>query len=200
MRWAAAGVALVVFATITAAAPREPPRATVGAQSAAVSAPSEVRSFRSVRSYVAVAEPIRLRIADAGVDTPLQRLGRAPDGSIEVPTDFAMAGWFAEGVRPGEPGPAVVLGHVDSRRGPAVFYRLARLTVGADVVVDRADGSTVGFRVSRVLRVPKADFPTALVYAPTLEPSLRLVTCGGSFDRARRSYLDNVIVYADPVA
>jgi hypothetical protein len=204
MRWAAAGVALVVitvvFATITSAAPRDPPRVHEGEQSAAPSVPSAVRSFRSVRSYVAVAEPIRLRITAADVDTPLQRLGRAPDGSIEVPTDFALAGWFAEGARPGQPGPAVILGHVDSRSGPAVFYRLARLPVGADVLVDRADGSAIGFRVSRVLRVPKAGFPTDLVYAPTLEPSLRLVTCGGSFDRARRSYVDNVIVYADPPA
>jgi Sortase domain len=202
MRWATAGVALVVFAvmfaTITAAAPGDPPRVHDGKQSSAPSVPSTVRSFRSVRSYVAVAEPIRLRIAAGGVDTLLQQLGRAPDGSIQVPTNFALAGWFAEGVRPGQPGPAVILGHVDSRSGPAVFYRLARLAVGADVLVDRADGSTIGFRVSRVLRVPKADFPVDLVYAPTLEPSLRLVTCGGSFDRARRSYVDNVIVYADP--
>jgi hypothetical protein len=142
MRWAAAGVALVVitvvFATVTSAAPRDPPRVHDGEQSAAPSVPSAVRSFRSVRSYVAVAEPIRLRIAAAEVDTPLQRLGRTPDGSTEVPTDFALAGWFAEGVRPGQPGPAVILGHVDSRSGPAVFYRLARLAVGADVLVDRA--------------------------------------------------------------
>jgi hypothetical protein len=81
-----------------------------------------------------------------------------------------------------------------------VFYRLARLPVGADVLVDRADGSSVGFRVSEVLHVPKAEFPTDLVYAPTLEPSLRLLTCGGGFDRARRSYMDNVVVYADPPA
>jgi hypothetical protein len=79
-----------------------------------------------------------------------------------------------------------------------VFYRLARLPVGAEVLVDRADGSTVDFRVRSMQHVAKTAFPTDLVYAPTLEPSLRLVTCGGLFDHTRSSYLDNVIVYADP--
>jgi sortase (surface protein transpeptidase) len=133
------------------------------------------------------------------VDTRLQRLGRSVDLSIEVPADFGVAGWFAEGPRPGQSGPAVILGHLDSRTGPGVFSGLAWLRSGAEVLVDRADGSTVGFRVSRMQRVPKAAFPTELVYGPTLEPSLRLVTCGGSFDQATGSYRDNVIVYADPV-
>jgi hypothetical protein len=162
-------------------------------------APRSMDSFRSVRSYNDVAEPVRLRIPSAGVDTRLQRLGRSVDLSIEVPADFGVAGWFAEGPRPGQSGPAVILGHLDSRTGPGVFSGLAGLRSGAEVLVDRADGSTVGFRVSRMQRVPKAAFPTELVYGPTLEPSLRLVTCGGSFDQATGSYRDNVIVYADPV-
>ncbi|MDT7579731.1 MAG: hypothetical protein QOK35_995, partial [Pseudonocardiales bacterium] len=165
---------------------------------ASTAEPPTAGTFRSVRSYVDVAEPVRLRIPAAGVDTPLVRLGRAPDGSIEVPARFDEAGWFAEGPRPGQPGPAVVLGHVDSRTGPAMFYRVAALPRGAQIVVDRADGSTVAFRVSGTQRVPKVEFPTDLVYGPTLEPSLRLVTCGGSFDRATGTYRDNVIVYADP--
>ena len=80
------------------------------------------------------------------------------------------------------------------------MYRVAALPRDAQVLVDRADGSTVGFRVSGTQRVPKVDFPTDRVYGPTLEPSLRLVTCGGSFDRVRGTYQDNVIVYADPAA
>jgi sortase (surface protein transpeptidase) len=145
-----------------------------------------------------VAEPVRLRVPAAEVDTRLQQLGRAEDGSIQAPTDFGMAGWFAEGPRPGEAGPAVLLGHLDSRTGPGVFLRLPRLAPGAEVAVDRADGSTVRFRVTKTLQVPKARFPTEVVYGPTLAPSLRLVTCGGSFDRAAGHYQDNVIVYADP--
>jgi sortase (surface protein transpeptidase) len=179
---AAAGARLGIPAAATAAADPAPPTDGV----------------HSVRSYDAVAEPVRLRIPAAGVDTPLVRLHRAADGSVEVPTDFGVAGWYAEGPRPGQAGPAVILGHVDSRAGPAVFFRLKDLPPGAEVVVDRADGSTVAFRVRSTLRVPKLEFPTDAVYGPTLEPSLRLVTCGGRFDRAARSYRDNVIVSADP--
>ena len=142
-----------------------------------------------------------MRIPAAGVDTRAAcGWASAADGSIEVPAQFDVAGWFAEGPRPGQPGPAVVLGHVDSRTGPAVFYRVARAAAGRAGLVDRADGSTVAFRVSGTQHVPKIAFPTDLVYGPTLEPSLRLVTCGGSFDRGRGSYRDNVIVYADPTA
>ena len=162
--------------------------------------PVEAQPFHSVRTYQEeVAEPVRLRIPAVRIDTPLQRLGRAADRSVEVPTDFGTAGWFADGPRPGQNGPAVILGHVDSRTGPGVFYPLARLAPGSEVLVDRADGSTAAFRVSGVMTVPKTGFPTEQVYAPTLRSSLRLVTCGGPFDHAAGSYRDNVIVSADPV-
>jgi sortase (surface protein transpeptidase) len=151
-----------------------------------------------VRTYDEVAVPIRLRIPAIHVDTPLQRLGRQPDGTIAVPDRFDVAGWYDEAARPGEPGPAVILGHVDSTAGPAVFFGLPMLPVGAVVYVDRADGSSISFRVVGQSRVPKSGFPTDLVYSPTLQPSLRLVTCGGSFDHHARSYRDNVIVYTAP--
>ena len=194
MRWravacAALGATAVVCSAIAAAAPPE---------QSPVAPPAPEPPFHSVRSYVDVAEPVRLRIPALEIDSPLTHLGVAPDRTIEVPTDFATAGWFDQGPRPGQPGPAVILGHVDSKAGPAVFYRLARLPVGAEVLVDRSDGSTIGFRVRGTQHVAKAAFPTDLVYAPTLEPALRLVTCGGVFDHSRSSYLDNVIVYADP--
>jgi hypothetical protein len=200
----AATVVTLAVASVTAVAGSQAAENTqpqLAAASTATAELPEAGTFRSVRSYADVAdvaEPVRLRIPAAGVDTPLVRLGRAADGSIEVPARFDVAGWFAEGPRPGQPGPAVVLGHVDSRTGPAVFYRVAALPRDAQVIVDRADGSTAAFRVSGTQRVPKLEFPTDLVYGPTLEPSLRLVTCGGSFDRATRNYRDNVIVYADP--
>ena len=155
--------------------------------------------FRSVRTYRAVAAPTRLRIPAAGVDTPLERLGRAADRSIALPSRPELAGWFAGGPRPGQPGPAVIIGHVDSDHAPAVFFRLRHLTPGALVTVDRADGTAARFRVTRLEQVAKAEFPTDTVYAPDLEPSLRLITCGGDFDRADRNYLDNVIVFASPV-
>ena len=202
---AAARVAIVVAIAWMLVAAATGSQVTEGTQvSPAVAStaaePPVAGTFRSVRSYAQVAEPVRVRIPAAGVDTALVRLGRAADGSIEVPARFDVAGWFDEGPRPGQPGPAVVLGHVDSRTGPAVFSQVAALPPDAQVLVDRADGSTVAFRVSGTQRVPKIEFPTGQVYGPTLEPSLRLVTCGGSFDRVKGTYRDNVIVYADPAA
>jgi sortase (surface protein transpeptidase) len=161
--------------------------------------PVEAQPFHSVRTYQEVAEPVRLRIPAVRIDTALQRLGRAADRSVEVPTDVGVAGWFADGPRPGQNGPAVILGHVDSRNGPGVFYPLAGLAPGSEILVDRADGSTAAFRVNGVATVPKTGFPTEQVYGPTLRSSLRLVTCGGPFDHAAGSYRDNVIVSADPV-
>jgi sortase (surface protein transpeptidase) len=160
--------------------------------------PPIVDSFRSTRTYQAVPVPVRLRIPAVHLDTPLQRLHRQTDGTVAVPDSPGTAGWYAEGARPGQPGPAVILGHVDSVNGPAVFFRLTELSPGADVQVDREDGSSVSFRVTGVSRVPKTRFPTDLVYSPTLQPSLQLVTCGGSFDHRARSYQDNVIVYTVP--
>lgn len=163
------------------------------------SVPIEADSFQPARDYRQVALPVRIRIPQAGVDSELVRLGRMPDGTVAVPEDYGTAGWYEEGPRPGQPGPAVILGHVDSKKeGPAVFYDLVRLPMGTEVHVDRADGSTVTFRVTGRAQVPKVLFPTDLVYGPTLEASLRLVTCGGIFDRSTGNYLDNVIVYAEP--
>jgi Sortase domain len=155
-------------------------------------------SFHSVRTFDQVAEPVRLRIPALHVNSTLDRLPRLADGTVAVPGTPDVAGWYEDGPRPGQPGPAVILGHVDSRKGPGIFFYLDQLKPGADVYVDRADGSTVGFRVTGVSRVPKTQFPTDLVYSPTLEPSLQLITCGGSFDYHARSYRDNVIVYTSP--
>lgn len=118
------------------------------------------------------------------------------DGTIEVPSDFSQAGWWVDGPEPGEVGPSVILGHVDSRRGPAVFFDLLELRPGDAVHVDRSDGTTVTYIVERTEQHPKDAFPTQAVYGPTDEPVLRLVTCGGTFDRDRRSYDDNVVVFA----
>jgi Sortase domain len=157
-----------------------------------------VDGFRSVRTYDAIAEPVRLRIPAVGVDSGLQRLGRNADGSLAVPESPHAAGWYADGPRPGQPGPAVVVGHVDSTDGPGVFFRLDELAPGAAVYVDRADGTTARFIVTGTVRTPKTQFPTDVVYLPTLQPSLHLVTCGGHFDHGTGRYRDNVVVSAVP--
>jgi hypothetical protein len=158
--------------------------------------PDPGSGFRSPRTIRAVPVPVRLRIPSIGVDAPFERVGLARDGTIAAPKGFQNAAWYTGGPRPGQPGPAVLLGHVDSRSGPAVFYRLATLKPGARVLVQRADGSTVRFRVSGRIQVAKTQFPADLVYGPTLAPSLRLVTCGGDYDRATGHYRDNVVVSA----
>jgi len=144
----------------------------------------------------AVPVPVRLRIPSIGVDSPLEQVGLDARGAIAAPRRFQEAAWYRRGPRPGQPGPAVLLGHVDSTSGPAVFYRLATLKTGAAVLVERADGTTARFRVSGRIQVAKTRFPADLVYGPTLAPSLRLVTCGGSFDRQTGHYRDNVVVSA----
>ncbi len=141
-------------------------------------------------------EPSRVRVPGIGVDSRLVRLGVDREGALVPPEDFARAGWFTGGPAPGETGPAVIAGHVDSHRGPAVFFRLAELEDGDEVLVDRADGTTARFRVTSVDRYPKDAFPTEQVYGPTPRAELRLITCGGEFDAGERSYRDNVVVTA----
>jgi sortase (surface protein transpeptidase) len=140
--------------------------------------------------------PVRVSIPVIGVRSSLVRLGLATDGSMEVPVRYGQAGWFAQGTLPGETGPAVIAGHLDSERGPAVFYRLRDLRRGDTIQVDRADGVRLRFVVEERVQYPKASFPPEAVFGPVPWATLRLVTCGGEFDRARRSYRDNVVVYA----
>jgi len=140
--------------------------------------------------------PAEVRIPAVGIAGPVDPVGLDTAGSLVPPEDTARAGWFAGGPAPGDVGPAVIVGHVDSYRGPGVFFRLRDLRPGDDIEVRRADGSAVHFAVTRVARYPKTAFPTAAVYGSTPDAELRLVTCGGAFDRAARSYLDNVVVYA----
>ena len=154
------------------------------------------RGFQSVRGFRATLEPVRVDIPRIGVSSSLIRLGRAPDGTVEVPKAFGVAGWYAGGTLPGDPGSAVILGHVDTKRGPAVFYRLRELRRGDEIRVKRADGSWLRFVVERTEQFDKQRFPTDTVYYPTLTPGLRLVTCGGLFDPSTGHYRSNIIAFA----
>jgi sortase (surface protein transpeptidase) len=140
--------------------------------------------------------PVRLEIPSIRVDVPLIGLGLDAHRALEVPERFDVAGWWTGGSRPGERGPAVIAGHVDSKTGPAVFYELGRLQRGDAVLVRRRDGSSVRFIVQGRERYPKDHFPTARVYGPTHRPTLRLITCSGQFDHSTGHYLDNTVVYA----
>lgn len=145
-----------------------------------------------------MAVPRRIRIEKIKVSAPVESLGLDADGWLEVPSLKRpnLTGWYRLGPSPGQLGPAVIVGHVNSRAGPAVFARLRALDKGDAVEVEREDGSVAVFAVDEVERVHKRRFPTARVYGNLPHAGLRLITCGGEFDPRSGSYDDNVIVYA----
>lgn len=144
---------------------------------------------------VARSVPVALRIPALDLAVPLTTLGLNPDHTVEVPTDFGQPGWFRLGPAPGELGSAVILGHVDSYQGPAVFFRLRDLKPGDQVEVSLTDRVTAHFTVTSVVMYPKDQFPAQQVYTPHGHSDLQLVTCGGTFDTTTRSYLSNIVAY-----
>ena len=167
--------------------------------SVAPSGPSAVEGAAVAGSAAPVPvtpRPVRLVIPDIAVDTRLGRLGLQDDGTVQVPVDPLAAGWYRLGPRPGARGSAVILGHVDSVDGPAVFARLGELVAGDVVEVARHDGSTASFVVRTVQTYPNAEFPAERVYGGQGRPELNLVTCGGEYDADRGGYQANVVVNA----
>ncbi|MEV7773916.1 class F sortase [Kitasatospora sp. NPDC086791] len=144
------------------------------------------------------AKPTRLRIPQIGVDAPFTELTLGPAGQLNAPPpdDKNLVGWYRDGVTPGERGSAVVAGHVDTTKGPAVFLLLSLLLPGNKVEVSRADGTVAVFTVDAVETFAKDAFPDKRVYGKTPDAQLRLITCGGTYDKKRRDYLDNVVVFA----
>jgi sortase (surface protein transpeptidase) len=139
--------------------------------------------------------PTRVDIPRIGVHSRLLALGLQRDGTIATPplSQARLASWYDKGPTPGERGPAVILGHVDTKKGPAVFYKLGRLRPGDAVRVTRKDGGVAAFTVDSVEHVSKAHFPTRRVYGDLGFAGLRLITCGGDFNG--HSYTGNTIVY-----
>lgn len=144
-----------------------------------------------------VAGPVRIRIPSIEVDAEIVGVGLKEDGAMETP-DFGLAGWYTKGPKPGEEGPSVVVAHVDSKAGPDVFYRLKELRAGAEIHIERLDGSTATWVSETSEQTDKDDLPVESIWNLTDEPVLRLVTCGGAFDQSSGHYTDNVIVYANP--
>jgi hypothetical protein len=152
-----------------------------------------VRRFESLAGGIRPAPPGRISIPDANVDAAIEPVHARRDG-IEVPHE-GWAGWYAGGARPGEPGRAVVIGHLDMSDGPGVFARVPALERGARIEVTDERGDVHGYRVVGAARVRKSRFPTRAVYGHSRNPVLVLVTCGGPY-REDRGYRDNVLVYA----
>lgn len=213
-RWWAAAVVLLLIAVacLTAGLRADndalagpfPPRATTpssaGASQTAPSSTATATATAAARPEVPElpvqrSAPVSLRIPAIELTESLSQLGLNSDGTVEVPTDFQEPGWFRLGPSPGQVGSAVILGHVDSYEGPAVFFRLQSLQVGDVVEVGLADGSLARFEVNRVATYPKEQFPAEEVYASHGYSALQLVTCGGEFDTETRHYRSNVVAY-----
>jgi hypothetical protein len=172
---------------------------TVTVPTPSVSAPGSVAPSGAA-APMAKSTPVRVQIPAISVDSALMQLGLRADGSLQVPPAGFPAGWYSGAPTPGEMGPAILAGHVDWGGHPGVFYHLRDLQPDAEVTVTRQDGSAAVFRVRQVQEYPKDKFPTDVVYGDLDHAGLRLITCGGSFDRQARSYEDNIVVFADLVA
>lgn len=194
-----AGAALIVFgaAAVGIAMLAQQHAPSPGAAAAGTIGPAGHRAPSLRRSA-----PVSVSIPVIGVQSRLLSLGLNANGTIQVPdlsTSADEAAWYKYSVTPGERGTSVIEGHVDSLHGPAVFYRLGALRPGDRIDVRLADGITAVFRVSGVREYTKAEFPTATIYGPTNYASLRLVTCGGTFDFATGHYLGSLVVFASLV-
>ena len=146
--------------------------------------------------------PTRLTIPSIQVEAPILDVGRAADGSVDVPPlkRHNEAGWFDEGPTPGQFGPAIIVGHADTRTGPSIFYRLDRMRPGQTIEVLRRDNTVAVFEVNSVEHFDKSKLPIQRVYGDYSRPSLRLVTCGGTWIGGTQGYADNVIVFASLVS
>ncbi|MEU4208630.1 class F sortase [Streptomyces sp. NPDC026206] len=168
-----------------------------GAHVAATTAPRPTATVAPLPA----SKPVRVSVPAASVDAgPLLDLGLADDGTVEVPSveQADRIGWYDKGVTPGETGPAVLIGHFDTAKGPAVLKDIAKVRTGDPITVTRADGSTATFTVRELQQVGKKNFPTRKVYGNTDRPELRLITCGGDLRDGHRP--DNIVVYADLTA
>lgn len=162
--------------------------------------PSPGRSPALDGPVLPASNPTGIAIPSIGVLSRVQSLGLNPDGTMQVPQPgplYNEAGWYHYSPTPGQLGPSVIIGHIDSAAGgPSVFYRLGALEPGSVIDVARADGSLAVFTVSGVRQYPKAQFPSATIYGNTNFAALRLITCGGAFDAASGHYLENIVVFA----
>ncbi|GHF56083.1 hypothetical protein GCM10018790_37570 [Kitasatospora xanthocidica] len=184
--------------TATQAAPPAAIAPAAPGPSAAATPPPAAAPAAPAAPALKRAKPARLRIPQIAVDAPFTELTLGPGGQLNAPPpdDKNLVGWYRDGVTPGERGSAVVAGHVDTTKGPAVFLLLSLLLPGNKVEVARADGTVAVFSVDSVETFAKDAFPDQKVYGKTPDAQLRLITCGGTYDKKRRDYLDNVVVFA----
>lgn len=163
------------------------------------SEPSTSSQNGSVADPMPRSIPTSITVPKLDVAHSLVQLGLNPDGTMEVPplSQVDVPGWYKHSPTPGEVGPAVIVGHIDSaEKGPGVFYKLGAMHTGDTIRVHRSDGTTATFTVYQVEQYPKSDFPTQQVYGDTDRAELRLISCGGSYNAETNNYTDDIVVYA----
>jgi len=193
--WSVAALALSVGAlSLVATLPTKDPKTVVFAH---VTSTSKLTTKLPV---IARSQPIRITIRSIAVNAQVGTLGLQPDHQVMVPTNTRVVGWYKDGPPPGQIGSAVILGHVDSTKGPGVFFDLKSLMAGARISVVLRNGTVTNFSVTKVVQYSKSSFPDRLVYGSHGTRSLQLVTCGGTFDHATGHYESNVVVFTNLVS
>jgi hypothetical protein len=144
---------------------------------------------------MARSNPTRIWIPSIGINSPLMKLGLLKDRSLQVPPQGFPAGWYTGSPTPGEIGPSIIAGHIDWK-GPGVFYHLDQIRIGDKIMIDRSDGTTASFIVTKIAAYSKNRFPTEVVYGNLNYPGLRLITCGGNFDSRLHEYVNDLVVFA----
>ncbi|WP_424920951.1 class F sortase [Streptomyces sp. wa13] len=190
---------LLVYNSFDASAGVPPVPSVVSLPAAsAPAAPTPSASVSTPPLELPPSYPKRISIKSIAVDAPFTPLTIGPSGQLNAPpaNDANLAGWFKNGATPGERGTSVVAGHVDTKTGPAVFLLLSTLKKGNMVDITREDGVVATFEVDSVETFSKADFPDDRVYADKGTAQLRLITCGGVYDKKKKDYEDNVVVFA----
>ncbi|MGW4117791.1 class F sortase [Nocardia sp. NPDC004711] len=191
LRGALVAVVAIILALVTGCS-------SSGASHSAASTTTAAASASGVKTAAAISRstPVSFDIASIKASGSLIAVGLNADGSVQVPTDYLQAGWYQQGPAPGEQGSAVILGHVDSYKGTGVFFYLKKVKPGDMIDVKRADGKTAHFKVTDVRMYLKSQFPDQLVFGPRGGATLQVVTCGGQFDQAAKSYESNVVVFS----
>lgn len=193
------GIALIASGLSQQTAPPQAPEASID-NAANTEDSSKATTEQQRHNSLGPSRPVRLRIPAINVNTEVTSIGKNPDGTIDVPDkgpDYDKAAWYKHSPTPGQSGPTMIEGHVDSYEGGAsVFYRLGGLRQGDKMYVTRTDGTIVVYKVNRVAEYDKNNFPTDKVYGHTSQSTLRLVTCGGRFLQDIDEYESNTIVFA----
>jgi sortase (surface protein transpeptidase) len=198
----AAGLMLLAAGCSTPKYGVSPIPASVSSTAPAMGSSSAAAKAPAASGFAARSIPVSITIPAIGVSAPVTELGLNADGSLATPplSNLNLTGWYKYGPSPGQQGPAVIVGHIDSTAGPSVFFRLRYLTDGDKISVTLADGKTAVFAVTGMQQTAKTAFPTSEVYGHLSYAGLRLITCGGVFDYSTGHYLSNVIVYARAVS